>query len=109
MVAVAGDFLNCWGEDRGPWGEKAAEIEKGVETEGVAAAPCWACEGVLPCDSGYFPGVGVDMAADGGRWLSVILMVVIRKRDVGRETMLIQNVKASTDPLSGEFQLRDSA
>jgi hypothetical protein len=86
-VAVAGDFLNCWGEDRGPWGEKAAVTEKGVETEGVAAAPCWACEGVLPCDSGYLPGVGVDMAVGdclwyltgGGYW----------RKNVECETMLI--------------------
>lgn len=36
---AAGDFLNCWGDERAPCGEKAAEAEKGVETEGVAAAP----------------------------------------------------------------------
>lgn len=64
VVAVAGDFLTCWGEDRGPLGEKAAWVtEKGVETGGVAVAPCWACEGVLPCESGCFPGVGVDIVA----------------------------------------------
>ena len=64
VVVVAGDFLTCWGDDRGPLGEKAAWVtEKGVETGGVAVAPCCACEGVLPCDKGSFPGVGVDMAA----------------------------------------------
>lgn len=39
--AFAGDFLTCWGEDFGPWGEKAAcRFEKGVEADapGVAAA-----------------------------------------------------------------------
>lgn len=31
---VAGDFLNCCGEERGPWGDKAAaacEVENGVD------------------------------------------------------------------------------
>ena len=47
-VAVAGDFLTCWGEERGPRGENAAwAAENGVETGGVAAT-C-DCEGVLPC------------------------------------------------------------
>ena len=37
---AAGDFLTCWGDDRGPRGEKAACVrEKGVETEGVRADP----------------------------------------------------------------------
>jgi hypothetical protein len=37
---AAGDFLTCWGEERGPRGEKAACVrENGVETEGVKAAP----------------------------------------------------------------------
>lgn len=37
---AAGDILTCCGDDRGPWGENAAwVIEKGVEAEGVAAAP----------------------------------------------------------------------
>jgi hypothetical protein len=32
-VMAAGDFLTCCGDDRGPWGEKAAwATEKGVET-----------------------------------------------------------------------------
>jgi hypothetical protein len=40
VVIVAGDFLTCCGDDRGPCGEKTAcVIEKGVETEGVAALP----------------------------------------------------------------------
>lgn len=40
VVDVAGDFLNCCGEERGPRGEKAAcaGFEKGVDTGGVAAA-----------------------------------------------------------------------
>jgi hypothetical protein len=39
VAVFAGDFLNCWGDDLGPWGEKAAwAAEKGVETGGVAAA-----------------------------------------------------------------------
>lgn len=41
-LVAAGDFLNCWGEDRGPCGEKAACVwgfEKGVEACGVGAAP----------------------------------------------------------------------
>jgi hypothetical protein len=65
---VAGDdFFTCWGDDRGPWGENAAcATEKGVETWGVAAAPCCGCEGVRPCcDTGSFPGVGVDDMAAG--------------------------------------------
>jgi len=45
---VAGDLLNCCGDERGPFGEKTAwAAEKGVETGGVPAAP-WACEGVRP-------------------------------------------------------------
>lgn len=34
VVPAAGDFLNCCGEDFGPWGEKAGAVcgfEKGVE------------------------------------------------------------------------------
>jgi hypothetical protein len=62
-VIVAGDdFLTCCGDDLGPSGEKAAwPTEKGVETPGVGAAPCEGCDGVLPCDSAFLPGVGVDM------------------------------------------------
>lgn len=52
VVEFAGDFLNCCGDDRGPWGVSppwpAMDAEKGVETGGVAAAPCWDWEGVLP-------------------------------------------------------------
>lgn len=65
MAEVAGDFLTCWGDDLGPRGEKAAwaGLEKGVETDGVAAAT--SCEGVRPCCEGAcFMGVGVDMARD---------------------------------------------
>lgn len=39
VAEFAGDFLNCCGDDLGPWGEKAAcawETEKGVDTGGVA-------------------------------------------------------------------------
>jgi len=55
---VAGDFLNCWGEDFGPRGEKAAwaGFENGVDTGGVAAA---SCEGVRPCCEACFMAVGV--------------------------------------------------
>jgi hypothetical protein len=62
-VIVAGDdFLTCCGDDLGPSGEKAAwPTEKGVETAGVGAAPCECCDGVLPCDNAFLPGVGVDM------------------------------------------------
>src|SRR5688572_7500397 len=71
---VAGDFLNCWGEERGPFGEKAvcAALENGVETGGVPAAICdgvrpccegvrpCCCEGVQPCcEAACFIGVGV--------------------------------------------------
>lgn len=65
---VAGDFLTCCGDDRGPRGEKAAcaGLEKGVETGGVAPAS-W--EGVRPCCEGpCFIGVGVAMAAMGAMW-----------------------------------------
>ena len=62
LPMVTGDFLTCWGDERGPRGEKTAWVtEKGVEAAGVGAAP-WCCEGVLPCcESGSLPGVGVDM------------------------------------------------
>lgn len=44
VIEFAGDFLNCCGDDRGPWGVSPAwpaiDVEKGVETGGVAAAPC---------------------------------------------------------------------
>lgn len=59
---VAGDFLNCWGDERGPRGEKTAwaGFEKGVDTGGVAAANC---EGVRPCcEATCFMAVGVAMA-----------------------------------------------
>lgn len=52
------------GDDLGPpWGEKAAWAwENGVETPGVATAPCWDWEGVRPCCEGAcFIGVGVDI------------------------------------------------
>ena len=68
MLEFAGDFLKCCaGEgttERGPWGEKAGggfEVEKGVETGGVATA-CAA----------FRPGVGVAMleevGAAGSEW-----------------------------------------
>lgn len=65
VAVVAGDLLTCCGDERGPWGEKAAcAAENGVETGGVAAAPCCDCAGVLPCcDSACFIGVGVAMVA----------------------------------------------
>jgi hypothetical protein len=62
-ISVAGDFLTCCGEERGPMGESAvcAALEKGVETGGVAAAS-W--EGVRPCwEAPAFMGVGVDIVA----------------------------------------------
>lgn len=60
VAELAGDFLTCCGEDRGPCGEKtwAPLSEKGVETGGEAARAC----GVRPCwDGPVFPGVGVAM------------------------------------------------
>lgn len=40
--AFAGDFLTCWGEDFGPWGEKAAyKFEKGVEADAPGVAPAY--------------------------------------------------------------------
>jgi hypothetical protein len=62
---VAGDFLTCCGEVREPWGgEKAAcvwELEKGVDTGGVGAAPVI---GVRPCCEGPWR-IGVDIARFG--------------------------------------------
>lgn len=67
VVLVAGDLLMCCGDDLGPWGEKAAE--KGVETGGVAAAPCCVPDGVLPCCEGpCFIGVGVAISAGWWMW-----------------------------------------
>lgn len=66
-MLAAGDFLTCWGEERGPRGEKAAcewaaALENGVDTGGVAPA---SCEGVLPCwdcwEERCLLGVGVDI------------------------------------------------
>lgn len=65
---VAGDLLNCCGDDLGPRGEKAAcacEAEKGVDTGGVAPG---IPEGVRPCCEalcliGWF-GVGVAISWD---------------------------------------------
>ena len=62
-ISVAGDFLTCCGDDRGPMGENTvcAALENGVETGGVAAA---SCEGVRPCwEAPGFIGVGVDIFA----------------------------------------------
>jgi hypothetical protein len=41
VTDVAGDFLNCCGDDRGPRGVSPVtiDVENGVETGGVAAAP----------------------------------------------------------------------
>lgn len=65
VAELAGDFLTCCGEERGPCGEKtcAPLREKGVETGGEAARGC----GVRPCWAGpALPGVGVAMAV----WVS---------------------------------------
>lgn len=64
MAELAGDFLTCCGEERGPRGEKtwAPVREKGVETGGEAP---WGC-GVRPCWEGpVLPGVGVAMVVLG--------------------------------------------
>lgn len=65
VAELAGDFLTCTGEERGPLGEKTwppPVREKGVETGGEAARgwgvrPC--CEAVVAV---VLPGVGVAMA-----------------------------------------------
>jgi len=58
VAVVAGDFLNCCGDDRGPGGEKASCVwENGVETGGVGAV---SCDGVLPCcEAACFIGVAI--------------------------------------------------
>lgn len=71
-TVAAGDFLNCCGDDLGPWGEKAGRFEYGVEADapGVAAAPCCEGCGVLPCCEGAcFMGCGVVI-------LSLVLTMV---------------------------------
>ena len=58
MFEFAGDFLRCCGlgpTDRGPLGEKAGWLEKGVETGGVAAA----CEEDCGCLAALAVGVAI--------------------------------------------------
>ncbi len=75
VALVAGDFLTCCGDDRGPWGEKAAcAAENGVETGGVPTAPGWDCDGVLPCcDKACFMGVEVSHICIHFFWLLCFL------------------------------------